>query len=129
MTAILPWITGATKMIFPKRREKKPYQFVSPDGSTFLPAGEDLSPANSITDQKFDDVLRAFGLAPFPLGKPFMLSDEDAQMTYKATVDRKARLTNLNYSWILVGRALPKIAPETCLSPRVKFMFSILPVN
>jgi hypothetical protein len=75
--------------------KKKPYQFVSLDGSTFIPAGEDFVSGELYYGSKMHDLLRAFGLAPAPIGHTLYVCDEEEQKTYKATVDENGTLTNL----------------------------------
>ena len=96
MTAVLPVDYWRNENDFPEAvTQKKPYQFVSPDGSTFLPAGGDFVTGKLYYGSKIHDVLRAFGLAPVSVGQIFYVSDEDAQMTYKGIVDQDGALTNV----------------------------------
>jgi sugar lactone lactonase YvrE len=74
---------------------QKPYQYVSTDGSTFIPAGEDFVSGVLYYGTKMADVLRAFGLAHATPGKPFYVSDESEQKTFVATVAPDGTLTNL----------------------------------
>jgi sugar lactone lactonase YvrE len=76
---------------------RKPYQFVSPDGSTFLPAGDDFIRGTLYYGSKMHDVLRAFALAKAEPGKPFYVSDEGDLTTYSATVDESGTLTNMKW--------------------------------
>lgn len=62
--------------------ERKPAHFVSPDGSTFLPAGSDFTQGALYYGAKMADVLRAFGLAPATPGRPFYVCNEPEQKTY-----------------------------------------------
>jgi sugar lactone lactonase YvrE len=73
----------------------RPYQYVSPDGTTFLPAGEDFVSGRLYYGSKLHDVIRAFGLAPAAAGKPFYVSDEEELRTWRAAVDGSGNLTNL----------------------------------
>ena len=73
---------------------KRPYQFVSLDRSTFIPAGEDFVTGELYYGSKMHDVIRAFGLAPAKLGETFYVCDEEEQKTYKATVDQDGTLVN-----------------------------------
>jgi sugar lactone lactonase YvrE len=74
---------------------KKPYQFISPDGTTFIPAGEDFISGRLYYGSKLHDVLRAFGMAAAAPGKPFYVSDEEELQTYKATIDPSGTLTDV----------------------------------
>lgn len=73
----------------------KPYQYVSPDGSTFIPAGEDFVSGALYYGTKMADVLRAFALAPAVSGHPFYVSSESGEKTYVANVAQDGTLTNM----------------------------------
>lgn len=73
----------------------KPYQYVSPDGSTFIPAGEDFVTGALYYGTKMADVLRAFGLGRAEQGKLFYVSDEIYQKTYAGEVGPDGTLKNL----------------------------------
>jgi sugar lactone lactonase YvrE len=73
---------------------QKPYQYVSTDGSTFIPAGEDFVSGALYYGTKMADLLRAFGLAHATPGKTFYVSDESEQKTFAATVAPDGTLTN-----------------------------------
>jgi len=66
---------------------RKPYQFVSLDGTTFIPAGNDFVNGELYYGSKIHDVLRAFGMAPVTVGKTFYITNEEGQKTYSATVN------------------------------------------
>jgi hypothetical protein len=76
-------------------QQKRPYQYISPDGSTFIPAGKDFVTGELYYGSKIHDVLHAFGLAPVSAGQPFYVTDEEEEKTYRATVDENGTLTNL----------------------------------
>ncbi|HSZ62123.1 MAG TPA: glycosyl hydrolase family 28-related protein [Terriglobales bacterium] len=73
----------------------KPFQFVSPDGSTFFPAGADFVTGELYYGSKLNDALRTFGLAPAISGKPFYVSDESVEKTYVGSVGDDGSITNL----------------------------------
>ena len=96
LTAILPvdywrnendFVEAATK--------KKPFQYISPDGTTFIPTAEDFVNGELYYGAKMHDVLRAFGLAPAPVTRPFYVTNEEQQKTYSASVAADGTLTNL----------------------------------
>ena len=68
---------------------------VSPDGTTFVPAGEDFITGRLYYGSKLHDVLRAFGMAAAIPGKPFYVSDEEELQTYRATIDDAGTLTDV----------------------------------
>lgn len=72
----------------------RPFQYISPDGTTFIPAGEDFVTGALYYGTKMADVLRAFGLAPAVPGHPFYSSDESQEKTYVSTVGPDGTLTN-----------------------------------
>jgi Pectate lyase superfamily protein/SMP-30/Gluconolactonase/LRE-like region len=74
---------------------KKPYQFISPDGSTFIPAGNDFVTGELYYGSKLHDLLRAFGMAPAVSGQPFYFSDESQEKTYAADVTADGSFSNL----------------------------------
>lgn len=66
--------------------DKRPWQFISPDKSVFIPVQQDFIDNELYYGVKMHDVLRAFGLAPVIPGKPFYVSDESEEKTYTITV-------------------------------------------
>jgi sugar lactone lactonase YvrE len=74
---------------------RRPFQFVSPDGSTFFPAGEDFVTGELYYGSKLNDTLRAFGLAQAIAGQPFYVSDENGEKTYVGSVGVDGAVTNL----------------------------------
>jgi len=96
MTPVLPVDYWRNENDFPDAIvKKKPYQFVSPDGSTFIPAGDDFVSGQLYYGSKMHDVLRAFGLAPAKIGEAFYVTDESEEKTYVARVADDGSLTNV----------------------------------
>jgi len=96
MTAILPTNYWRNEHDFPNVvAMQKPYQFVSADGSTFVPAGGDFVDGTLYYGTKMADVLRAFGLARAVPGRPFYVADESEQKTYVASVAPDGTLANI----------------------------------
>ena len=96
MTPVLPvnyWKGG--KNLLEAVSVPKPYQFVSPDGSTFLPAGKDFVTGQLYYGAKLNDLLRAFGMAPAGAGQPFYVTDESAEKTYVGKVGVDGALSDL----------------------------------
>ncbi len=75
--------------------QKKPYQFISPDGTTFVPAGEDFIAGRLYYGSKMHDLLRAFGLARAIPGQRFYISDEEEEKTYSANVSADGTFSDL----------------------------------
>jgi sugar lactone lactonase YvrE len=74
--------------------ERKPVHFVSPDGTTFIPAGEDFTRGVLYYGAKMADVLRAFGLAAAVPGRAFYVCDEREQKTYAFSVGADGTLSD-----------------------------------
>ncbi len=69
------------------------YHYLSPDGTTFMSAGRDFVTGASAWGVKVADLLRAFGLAPAPAGKPFYVTSEAEVMTWRAQVGPDGNFT------------------------------------
>lgn len=82
MTPILPVDVWAKRDL----PSTTPWQYISPDGSVFLPAGDDFVQGQLYYGTKMADVLRAFSLAPAAVGRPFYISDESQEKTWRAMV-------------------------------------------
>lgn len=74
---------------------KKPYQFISPDGSTFISASENFVTGHLYYGTKLNDELRGFGMAPAVPGQPFYVSDESQDKTYAATIENDGSISSL----------------------------------
>src|ERR1700691_5249921 len=74
---------------------RKPWQFISPDGSTFLPAGEPFVNGELYYGTKLNDLLRGFGLAPAVKGQPYYVTNESGETTYVGIVGEDGTLSNL----------------------------------
>jgi len=64
----------------------RPWQFVSPDRSVFIPVNQDFIDDDLYYGVRMQDVVRAFGLEPAPLGKPFYIPDESEEKTWRVTI-------------------------------------------
>jgi hypothetical protein len=73
----------------------KPYQFVSQDDSSFIPASENFVSGELYYGSKLNDELRAFGMAPASVGTPFYVTDESEEKTYVGTVEPDGTLSDL----------------------------------
>jgi len=73
----------------------RPYQFVSLDHSTFIPAGEDFVSGKLYYGSKMHDVIRAFGLASATIGRTIYVCDEEEQKTYRAKAGEDGTLVGL----------------------------------
>jgi sugar lactone lactonase YvrE len=83
--------TGPTRVL----PTQKPYQYVSPDHTTFIPAGEDFVTGQLRWGTKLADVISSFGLAETAPGQIFYVTDEANQKTYSAEVNADGALGNL----------------------------------
>ena len=73
----------------------KTYQYISPDGTTIIPAGDDFVDGQLYYGTKMADVLRAFGLGKTKAEDRFFVSDESQEKTYSARVDASGTLTEM----------------------------------
>jgi hypothetical protein len=83
MAAVLPvgdWHVNEGALRQPSR------QYVSPDGTTFIPAGQDFVGGAMAWGVKSSALLRGFGLARAVPGKPFYITDESEAATRVGTV-------------------------------------------
>jgi len=74
---------------------KQPYQYISPDGTTFLPAGGDFVTGELYYGSKLNNTLRAFGFAPALAGQPYYVTDENGEKTYSASIGNDGTVSNL----------------------------------
>jgi sugar lactone lactonase YvrE len=93
--AVLPvnrWMGGENFM--EDSAERKPFHYVSPDGSTFIPAGEGFTTGATSWGTKLADLLRAFSLAPVKPGERFYVSNELELRTWSFEVDEDGTLSD-----------------------------------
>jgi sugar lactone lactonase YvrE len=88
MTAVLP---VGDYHLQPAQRS---YQYVSPDGTTFISAGQDFVNGALSWGVKSSDLIRTFGLARAVPGKPYYITDESALTTWSATVGPDGNLSD-----------------------------------
>jgi hypothetical protein len=87
MTAVLPVDIWRNENDFAQAVvSPRPWQFVSPDRSVFLPVKQDFIDDDLYYGIRMQDVVRAFGLTPVIPGKPFYISDESEEKTWRVTV-------------------------------------------
>ncbi len=72
----------------------RPYQFVSPDKSVFIPVKQDFINNDLYYGIKMHDVIRAFGLQVAVPGRPSYLSDESEQKTYSVTIGEDGSISS-----------------------------------
>ena len=72
-----------------------PYQFVSPDGSTFLPAPAAFVTGALYYGSKLNSTLRAFGLAPALKDQPFYVTNASGERTYAGRVGPDGAISDL----------------------------------
>jgi hypothetical protein len=94
MTAILPvntWEFAAPA----GHPAKRPFQYVSPDGSVYLSAGQDFVAGATSWGIKSADLVRGFGLGPARPGQPHYISNEHDVVTYVMDVLPDGNLVHL----------------------------------
>src|SRR5665213_3498562 len=89
----------------------KPWRYVSPDGTTFLPAGDDFVHGALYYGTKMADVLRAFSLAPAKPGSLFYVSDEGQKRTFVGTVLQDGSLAGVKLFAYRGGESVA-VAPD-----------------
>jgi sugar lactone lactonase YvrE len=72
----------------------RPWHFVSPDGSAFLPVPQSFVDGSLTWGVKLMDTIRSFGLAKATPGKPFYVTEESGMRTYVADVAPDGCLMN-----------------------------------
>ncbi|MHB1936289.1 MAG: glycosyl hydrolase family 28-related protein [Acidobacteriaceae bacterium] len=95
MTPVLPVDDWGSHDFIQRVTVQRQYQYVSPDGTTFIPAGKDFVDGATEWGVKMADVLRAFSLAKAVPGRPFYVSEESELKTYSGTVGQDGTLSNL----------------------------------
>jgi sugar lactone lactonase YvrE len=83
MVAILPvnrWTSDSGFMR--DSTQPKPFHYVSPDGTTFIPAGRDFTTGAVQWGTKLADLLRAFRIAPATAGQTFYVTNEAELKTW-----------------------------------------------
>ena len=75
--------------------QARSWVYASPDGSVFLPAGNDFVTGQLYYGTKMADVLRAFALRPATPGKTFYVTDEGQKKTYSARVEPDGSLSEI----------------------------------
>jgi sugar lactone lactonase YvrE len=71
----------------------RPYQYISPDGTTFISARQDFATGAVAWGIKGADVLRSFGLAPAAPGKPFYITSERELITWRGLLGPDGNFT------------------------------------
>jgi len=75
--------------------QKRPWQFLSPDGSAFISTGDDFINGYMPWGTKMADVLRSFGLQKAVPGDPFYVTEEAEERTYKGRVTADGTIADL----------------------------------
>jgi sugar lactone lactonase YvrE len=73
----------------------RPYQYISPDQSIFIPAAEDFVQGTLSWGTKMADILHAFGIAKTISRHPFYVSDEAQEKTYKVNVTDSGAISDM----------------------------------
>lgn len=113
MTAVLPvnyWVNGdftntldtrtyeyvSLEQMFTKLvTTRRPYQYVSPDRTVFLPADEVFVQGPPHLGYKWAHILQAYGLVEAVPGRPFYVTNESEQRTYSGKVNPDGTLSAL----------------------------------
>ncbi len=74
---------------------ERAWQYVAPDGSAYISASDEFVQGHTEWGTKMADLLRAFGLERATPGKPFYVTTENDEKTYKGTVTATGSVTDL----------------------------------
>lgn len=83
MTAFLPVDVWSSLDL----SQKTNWQYLSPDGSVFIPAGDDFVEGQMRWGTKLANILHAFGLQPVVPGHPVYITSESDEKTFKVDVN------------------------------------------
>ncbi|HEY1215015.1 MAG TPA: SMP-30/gluconolactonase/LRE family protein, partial [Bryobacteraceae bacterium] len=83
------------QMFRTKMSTRKPYQYVSPDGSVYIPANEVFVQGEPYFGSKWSDILMATGLVKAVPGQRFYVTDEAEQKTYSGKMNDDGTLSDL----------------------------------
>ena len=92
---MIPWLPVSDWRANPQALGQPYRQYVSPDGTSFIPAGQDFATGAMSWGVKSSPLLRGFGLAAAAPGKPVYITSEAEITTYQATVTPEGALTDL----------------------------------
>jgi len=113
MTPVLPasyWVNGdftntlststyeyvsLEDMFFKLMQSRKIFQYVSPDRTTYIPSDEVFVQGPPHLGYKWAHIIQAFGLSKALPGKPFYVTNEAEQKTYRAQVNADGTLSAL----------------------------------
>jgi sugar lactone lactonase YvrE len=70
------------------------FQYLSPDGTTFISAGRDFVTGASAWGVKSADLLRSFGLAVAKPGEPFYVTSESEVTTWRGMIGADGNYTD-----------------------------------
>jgi len=91
MTAFCPSSVGAIQRF----SQQRPWQYISPDHSVFIPAGTDFVQGQIALRMKSGDILRAYGLLPAVPAHPFYVTDGREEKTYRGNVTATGTISGL----------------------------------
>ncbi len=74
---------------------RRPFHYLSPDGTTCIPAGRDFTTGAQSWGVKSADLLRSFGLASGNPGQPFYVTSESEVTTWRGTLGPDGNLDGL----------------------------------
>jgi hypothetical protein len=74
---------------------ERPWQYLAPDGSAYVSAGDEFVKGHTEWGTKMADLLRTFGLEPAVPSRAFYLTTENDEQTFKGTVTATGSVTDL----------------------------------
>ena len=96
LSATQPYTYTSLQQMFEKGLgTRTTYQFVSPDGSLFIPTNAPIVQGEPYFGTKWAPVLEAYGLVKGTEGKPFYATNEAEQRTYRGLLDTDGSLSQI----------------------------------
>jgi sugar lactone lactonase YvrE len=79
----------------PQFSNARAWQYVAPDGSAYVSAGDEFVKGHTEWGTKMGDLLRTFGLEPAVPGKAFYVTTENDEETFQGTLTATGSVTDL----------------------------------
>ena len=108
---------------------RKPYQYVSLDGSRYIPANEVFVQGEPYFGSKWSDILMPTGLVKAMPGQRVYVTNESDERTYSGTMNDDGTVSDLKVFAYQGGESLARIRRATSISQRVKSTSTIREVS
>ena len=117
LSATQPYTYTSLQQMFEKGLgTRTTFQFVSPDGSLFIPTNAPIVQGEPYFGTKWVPVLEAYGLVKGTEGKPFYATNEAEQRTYRGLLNADGSLiADHHRSWSREEKAWPRTPTATSI--------------